>query len=560
VRSRVSLLAVIAGLLLALLPGAAAAEPPDARAAVAAMQPGWNLGNTFDAIGADETAWGNPRVTKALLRGVRAQGFKSIRIPVTWDGRQGPAPDYTIDPAWLARVQEVVRWALAEDLYVMINLHHDSWLWVNQAGTSHDQVLARYTATWEQLAAAFRDAPHRLVLESVNEPQFAGTSGDAENYALLHELNTVFHRIVRSSGGRNATRLLVLPTLHTNGDQGRLDALTATFDELDDPNLVATIHFYGFWPFSVNVAGVTRFDATTEADLVGTFDRAYQTFVARGIPVIIGEYGLLGFDVGLDTVEQGEKLKFFDFFGNYARARELTTMWWDNGQHLGRTTLRWSDPLLYQQIKSSWTVRSSSAELDLLFVRKSGPIADTTMALNLNGNRLRSIALGSRTLVRGQDYTLDASRSTVTFSAALLARLRGAYGENAVLSAKFSRGVPWRFRVITYDPPVAQAASGTTDGTAVPMAFNGDLLATMEATYADGSGNAGPHNWTSYKEFGRAFRPDYAAGVVNLPAAFFQEVRDGVPVQLTFHFWSGTKVTYTVVRSGSVVTGTPSVS
>ena len=186
-------------------------------------------------------------------------------------------------------------------------------------------------------------------------------------------------------------------------------------------------------------------------------------------------------------------------------------------------------------------------------------MADTTVTLNLNGNRLTSIVDGSRMLVRGKDYTVSADYQQVTFSAAALSRLVGArdYGVNAVLSARFSRGVPWKFRVITYDPPVARAASGTTDSTVIPVAFNGDLLATMEATYADGSGNAGPQNWTSYKEFGRAFTPDYTAGTVTLPVAFFNEVTDGATVNLTFHFWSGTTVRYTVVRSGSQVTGRP---
>jgi hypothetical protein len=234
-------------------------------------------------------------------------------------------------------------------------------------------------------------------------------------------------------------------------------------------------------------------------------------------------------------------------------------MLWDNGQHLNRTTLQWSDPDLYRQIKSSWTVRSSSAETDLMFVRRSDPVADTTVTLNLNGNRLTSIVDGNRMLVRGKDYTVSADYQKVTFSAAALTRLVGAreYGVNAVLAARFSRGVPWKFRVITYDPPVTQAASGTTDSLVIPVFFNGDLLATMEATYADGSGNAGPQNWTSYKEFGRAFAPDYTAGRITLPATFFNEVNDGATVNLTFHFWSGTTVSYTVVRSGTQITGTP---
>ena len=98
---------------------------------VAKMQPGWNLGNTLDALGADETAWGNPRVTEEFLREIEAQGFKSIRIPVTLGQYSGPAPDYTIDPVVLDRVEEVVDWALDADLRVLLDLHHDSWMWTN---------------------------------------------------------------------------------------------------------------------------------------------------------------------------------------------------------------------------------------------------------------------------------------------------------------------------------------------------------------------------------------------------------------------------------------------
>ena len=120
------------------------------------MQPGWNLGNTLDAI-PDETAWGNPLTTQTLLRHVRSQGYNSIRIPITWSNHHGPAPDYTIDAAWLARVRQIVDWSLTEGLYVMINLHHDSWQWINTYPTDQANVLNRYRALWTQVTAAFRN-------------------------------------------------------------------------------------------------------------------------------------------------------------------------------------------------------------------------------------------------------------------------------------------------------------------------------------------------------------------------------------------------------------------
>ncbi|MEV2238274.1 cellulase family glycosylhydrolase [Micromonospora sp. NPDC049891] len=530
--------------------------PPagDPMAYVAAMQPGWNLGNTFDAVGADETAWGNPRVTEAQLDAIRAQGFNSIRIPVTWSNHHGPAPSYTIDAAWLNRVKEVVGWALDDGFYVMINLHHDSWQWIHEMPTNRTTVLNRYNALWTQIAAAFRDHSPRLHFESVNEPQFANSSGDAQNAQLLHELNVNFHRIVRASGGANATRMLVLPTLHTSSEQARINELTTTINQLNDRNLIATVHFYGYWPFSVNVAGGTRFDATTQQDLTDSFDRVHNAFVTRNIPVVIGEYGLLGFDRHTGTIQQGEKLKFFEFLGHYARTKRLTTQLWDNGQHFDRVAFRWKDPELWAQIRSSWTTRSGTASSDQVYVPRTGSITAKSLTLNLNGTTFQGLRQGSTNLTQGTDYTVSGNQLTITASA--LTRLVGnrAYGVNASLQARFSAGVPWRIDVITYETPVLSSATGSTAAFAIPTQFRGDQLATMEARYADGS-NAGPHDWTSYKEFDVAFSPDYPGSRITLTDTFFAEVRDGAPVTLTFHFWSGAQVTYRVTRSGSNVTG-----
>ncbi|GGN07510.1 hypothetical protein GCM10011609_53770 [Lentzea pudingi] len=526
--------------------------PGDAMAQVAAMQPGWNLGNTLDATGSDETSWGNPRVTEALLENVKAQGFKSIRIPVTWGQHQ--APDHTIEAAYLNRVKEVVGWALEDGFQVMINIHHDSWQWISAMPSNRTGVLTRYNAIWTQLAAAFKDSPGRLVFESVNEPQFTGSSGDAQNAELLHELNASFRTIVRGSGGNNSSRLLVLPTLHTSSDQARLDELATSIRGFNDPNLIATVHYYGYWPFSVNVAGGTRYDATAQKDLTDSFDRVYNTFVSRGVPVILGEYGLLGFDRHTGTIEQGEKLKFFEHLGYYARTKKITTMLWDNGQHLGRTSFQWSDPELIAQIKSSWATRSGTASTDQVFSARSSAVTAKTITLNTNGTTFSGLRQGSTELVRGTDYTVSGDQLTLTQAA--MTRLSGsrAYGTNAVLTAHFSAGVPWRVNLITHDTPVLSAATGTTASFSIPTTFRGDLLATMEAKYADGS-NAGPHNWTSYKEFDKAFAPNYTTGATTLTPEFFAEVNDNARVTLTFHYWSGATVTYHVTRSGSSVTG-----
>jgi endoglucanase len=533
----------------------ASAASASALDVVAHMQPGWNLGNSFEAIGADETAWGNPRVTQAFLRRLKAQGFKSIRIPVTWGQHEGPAPTYTLDPAFLARIKQVVDWALAEGFYVLINMHGDAWQWVPNMPSQHDAVLAQYTATWQQIAATFRDASRRLLFESINEPFFNGSSGDQQNAVLMNELNTTFHSVVRATGGGNADRLLVMPTLGDTPDQAKIDTLLATFSALDDPNLVASIHYYSFWPFSVNLAGYTTFNATTQQDLTDTFDLLHRSFVAKGIPVVVGEYGLLGWDSGPGTVEQGETLKYLEYLGYYARYRGLTTMLWDNGSRFNRRTMQWNDPSLYAQIRSSWTERSGTASTDQLFVPKGKTPTDATITLNLNGTKLKGIDVGTRPLILGVDYTV--SGSTLTIAAATLGRLTASqeYGTNAVLSLRFTDGIPWAVNVITYDKPVLRSATGTTASLVIPTAFNGDKLATMEAVYADGTA-AGPQSWTTYKQYNVAFTPDYTAGTITLPTAFFNEVTDNTTVTLTFHFWSGAILTYTLTRSGTAVTGT----
>ncbi|WP_458118973.1 cellulase family glycosylhydrolase [Paenibacillus sp. Z6-24] len=561
-------LTMAAALLLSLVPSAASAASteeavqPKAVAAtnmqsyVDAMQPGWNLGNTLDATGADETSWGNPRVTQTLIKQVAAQGYKSIRIPVTWDTHIGAAPNYTIDPAYLSRVEEVVNWALNENLYVMINVHHDSWLWISKMETQHDTVLARYNAVWKQIADRFKNTSNKLMFESVNEPRFTdgGTKDEAKQQQMLDELNLSFHKILRASGGQNATRPLVLSTLEASPSQERMTALSNTMSKLNDSNLIATVHYYGYWPFSVNIAGYTKFNEEVQKDITTTFDNVYNTFTAKGIPVILGEYGLLGFDKNTGVIEQGEKLKFFEFLGYYMKQKKVATMLWDNGQHFNRTNYTWSDPDLFSVIKASWTGRSSNAESDLIYIKKGAAAQDKKITLNLNGNQLSSLSVGSTTLQSGTDYTLSGNILTIKASQLTKLTSSGKYGVNATILAKFSKGANWKFNVIVYDTPKLSNAQGTTSSFSIPTAFNGDQLATMEATYASG-GNAGPQNWTSFKEFETAFTPVYSGNAIKLQPAFFNETQDG-QVNLKFHFWSGAVINYTITKSGSTVTGT----
>ena len=532
--------------------------PARAMDAVAAMQPSWNLGNTLDAI-PQETSWGNPKATRELFETIRAEGFRSVRIPVTWSAYQATTAPYTVDAAYMSRVKQVVGWALAENLYVVLNVHHDSWQWIDDIPTDHDGVLARFNSTWTQISEAFRDEPRTLIFESVNEPVFEKATAEQKT-TLLRELNTSFHKIVRSSGGGNSDRLLMMSTEAGTPSQTLMDDLYTTIKSRNDRNLIATVHYYSWYPFSVNIAGGTHYDDAARNDLNDAFARMRDTFVARGIPVYLGEYGLLGWPDHNhpSRVERGEALKYFEHLGHAARLSGVTTALWDPGAwaYLNRQTRKWTDPALFAWIKSSWTTRSGTASFDKVFVAKSSPVTAKGLTLNLNGTKFRGLWHGETKLVEGQDYTLfDNKRLTLT--ARTLTRLTGdrEYGVNATLQARFSRGLPWKIDVVTYDTPELSNATGTAEKFTIPTKYQGDVLATMEATYADGT-NAGPTDWTPYQEFNKAFRPDYPNATIILTTETLKSLRDGEAAKLTFHFYSGAKLKYKVTKSGDSVTGT----
>ncbi|MET9697262.1 cellulase family glycosylhydrolase [Streptomyces sp. NPDC006529] len=529
--------------------------PDDPMDAVARMQPGWNLGNTLDAF-PDESSWGNGQTTKATFDKIAAQGFRSVRMPVTWADHQSTTAPYTVDPAFMARVEQLVDWALADGLYVVLNVHHDSWRWVEKITSDHDRVLARFESTWSQISAAFRDAPRTLVFEGINEPRFADAT-DARKISYLNELQTAFHSVVRSSGGGNARRMLSLTTPDGGGGPVHLANLYASITGLKDRQLIAQVHFYSWYPFSVNVAGGILYDAVAQKHLDDHFATLHRTFVARGIPLYLGEYGLLAYPDHFHParVERGEALKYFEHVGHRARTYGITTALWDPFAYLDRDTLQWRDPALFAVIKSSWTTRSGTASFDKVFVPKSAPVTAASLTLHLNGTFFRGLWQGGTRLMAGRDYTVSGDRLTLTAKA--LTRLAGdrAYGVNATLQARFTSGLPWNIDIVTNDVPTVSDATGTTGAFAVPTRYRGNDLATMHATYADG-GTAGPTDWTPFQEFNKAFSPDYPNGAITLTPEFLTSLRDGEPATLVFHFYSGATATYRVTRSGSAVTGT----
>src|SRR5690554_3208092 len=156
----------------------------------------------------------------------------------------------------------------------------------------------------------------------------------------------------------------------------------------------------------------------------------------------------------------------------------------------------------------------------------------------------------------GMDYTVTIRY--LTFPSEFLQKLVQTAdpdhcGVAATLTCHFSHGAPWEIFVITYELPVLADVEGRTGRFHIPTSFNGDRLATMEAVYKDGR-NAGPQDWTSYKEFGSAFSPLYDREVIEITPAFFKETKDG-EILLRFHFWSGAIIEYSLEKRGATVVG-----
>lgn len=516
---------------------------------VDAMEPGWNLGNSFDSIGT-ETAWGNPIVTKELIASIKEQGFNSIRIPITWDGHFDviDTVNYKIDDSYFERLDMVINWALEEGLYVLINMHHDSWKWVNAMETD-ETVLPKFNALWSQIADHYKDYSNKLSFESINEPTFLDVD-DNKKIELLNIINRAFYDIVRNSGGDNSTRMLVLPTVYTNDSDIFCKALYEMIEDLQDDNIIATIHYYGFWPFSINIGGKTTFDFEVKLQIEEAFNRVNKYFIQNGIPVICGEYGLLGFDNNLDTIEPGEVLKYFEHINYYGKQSEVTLMLWDNGQHFNRTKFEWTNEKLYEIILRSTQERSSYGASDRLFINKDTRNADSAMELTLNGNEFTGVTYKDKLLEAGKDYTYenDTIRFHSDFLNGLIKESGDNYGVVGTINLNFSKGVDWEVYITYYDTPVLTPTQSNSKLLSIPVLFNGSRLSTMEATYITEAGFPGPQNWTSFKQFGETFAPDYLNNTIVINSKFFNECNNG-DILLKFHFQSGEIIPYTITKT-----------
>ena len=327
----------------------------DRTAITAAMGMGWNLGNQLEASSnkvPSETAWGNPIITEDLIKAVKAQGFNTIRIPVSYLSKIGDAPDYTIDSAWLDRVQEVVDYVVGNDMYAVMNIHGDGYYtvdggWLLCVDDNQDEIKAKYEAVWKQIADRFKDYDERLIFESMNE-EFDNTYGrpNKDGYANINEYNQIFVDTVRGTGSNNTKRWLLLPGWNTNveytaGSYGFVipeDKLC----ESDGKRIMISVHYYDPYNFTLDENSSSaktqwgkyateNFDNWGQEDYVDSqMQKLHDTFVAEGYPVIIGEMGVQD-KTHLSESFNEYRRYWLEYVVKSAKANGCIPVYWDNG-------------------------------------------------------------------------------------------------------------------------------------------------------------------------------------------------------------------------------------
>lgn len=312
---------------------------------------GINIGNTLEAIGG-ETAWGNPPVTQALIDKYKQAGFTAVRIPCSWDQYTDQTTG-KISDQWLDRVKQVVQYCVNDSMYVVLNIHWDGgWLENNITTSAQSSVNAKQKAYWEQIATAMRDFDEHVMFASANEP----SASDATAMNVLLSYHQTFVDAVRSTGGHNVYRVLIVQGPSTNIDytSNLMNILPA------DPTvnrMMVEVHYYEPFQFTAlsedaswgnmfyywgqnyhSTIEPSRNATWGEEDFVlSAFPKMKAKFVDKGIPVIVGEYGAYRRTTPLDMDKhQASVDHWITFVTQQEIANGLKPFWWDTGSMIDR--------------------------------------------------------------------------------------------------------------------------------------------------------------------------------------------------------------------------------
>ena len=320
---------------------------------VAEMGVGWNMGNSFDVTSVDKTFWGNPLPSKPIIDAVRAMGFTTLRIPVTWGFNQEDSSPFTIEASYLERVKQVVDYGFQNKMHVIVNVHHDND-WVRPEAASAEETKARLGSLWTQVANYFIEYNDSLIFETLNEPRLEGTpeewtGGTPAGRGFVNEFNKVAVDAIRATGANNEKRHIMIPTWAASTVPAALDDLVIPNN---DPKVIISLHTYFPWPF----AGEAAVSWGSEADktaLSNELERVRQKWIVEnGRAVILGEWG------SVENNPLNMRLEYAEFHARTAAEKGLLTIVWDDGGNFrmfNRHSLSWD----YEGIASAIVAASS---------------------------------------------------------------------------------------------------------------------------------------------------------------------------------------------------------
>lgn len=462
------------------------------------MGNGINLGNTLEACDNNvgiktntplsyETYWGQPKTTQAMIDGMKAAGFDTIRIPVAWmtNATHLYEGDYTIDADYMDRVEEVVRYARKAGMYVIINDHWDGgWYGMFGSESAETRALAMeaYKGMWQQIAERFRDYSDYLIFESANEElgtRFDENSAlycsdsvvtylnDDERYALTNEINQTFVDVVRATGGNNATRFLLIAGYGTNIDQTCDDRFQMPKDIVDS-KLMVSVHYYDPWSYcgASSAVSATKWGKVSDYEYMDQQLAKMTKFTEAGYGVVIGEYGALPCSDGLKDNTLAYHTAFLDACTKY----DLTNCLWDCSGLYKRVSQTFADDdilAMYQekrqaneegqdyadvQAAAAAEAAAAAAEAPVTFLQDAVVVDDQTALAWIMWND------GSWALTHSVGDTYNADSIS-----------EGLVATNAVITGegKYTVGLDFTGTAQGYSASVAFAAIGISNGEAL---------------------------------------------------------------------------------------------
>ena len=394
----------------------------DTEAILEDMGLGWNLGNSLDATGGSgldtETSWSNPKTTQALIDKVKSLGFNTVRVPVSW-GKHVSGDNYTIDSAWLARVKEVVDYCYKNDMYVILNIHHDTKSSESASGAGYYPRSSAYsssekfvTSVWSQMAEYFKDYDYHLIFETLNEPRLIGTGYEwwfskwnipsevKDAIECINKLNQKAVDTIRDTGSNNRGRLIMCPGYDASIDGATVSGFKLPTDISGNKNRIAvSVHAYSPYNFAMNIdtsnGATSTYSSSIKEELQNLFSTLKSNFRDKGIPVVIGEFG------STDKNNTAERVKWATDYTALAKKNNIPCVLWDNNafaRYNGSNIVLNSEYHGYINRKNN-TVTSPAKDVIEALMKPYGKKAD----LNCSS---------SVTIVAGQSKNIGASSST----------------------------------------------------------------------------------------------------------------------------------------------------